>query len=361
MDLKLDFDDVLIKPTRTTIESRADVNLEVKLTGLKHATLEWSGVPICAPNNSHVGVFPVARMLTGMRMLTMIRAEEPMADWIQACKSMDVNYLCPTVGIEDNAKAVDTLRQVMAIHKDLKFICIDAANGNQLKATNTVKKVRSAFPNKIIIAGRVNTPDGACALVDAGADVIRVGMPLQALSGVGYPAFSALQECVVAVGAWGGRVMVETNNVATAFAAGADFVVAQNWFDGCEECDGVVYERVFKTDEVINDKDVLLVKKYVSHYSSAESFDVPFRGSVTQAAQKIQESVVDACIMTNSRSLQKLRSNAQFVRTTSKMKIDLTNNQFERKITSVGVDVIDKCIHQFPVQYSKEKDETQST
>lgn len=353
MDQKLDFDDVLIVPTRTTVESRADVNLEVKLNNFKHATLEWSGVPICAPNNSHVGVFPVARMTTSMRMLSMIRAEEPIADWLQAAKTMDVNYLCPTVGIEDNAKSVDTLRQVMAIHKDLKFICVDAENGNQLKATNTVKKIRSAFPSKIIIAGRVNTPDGACALLDAGADVIRVGMPLQALCGVGYPAFSALQECLVAVGAWGGKVMVETNHVATAFAAGADFVIAQNWFDGCEECDGVTVERVFKTDEIVNNQEQWLVKKFKTHYSLSGTLDVPYKGPVAQVATQIQETLRDACVMTNSRSLSQLSKHAKFVRCSSKAKIDLTNNLYERKITSVGVDVKDNCIHQFPSQYKE--------
>lgn len=365
MEEALDFDDVLIKPTRTAVESRTEVNLEVTFTTWKHATQQWSGVPICIGNSQHVGTFPMARMLTPLKFLSIIRKDEPIQDWKVAVQTMDPSYLCPTIGIENNKEQVDFLRQIMALHKDLKFICIDSTNGYQLKMLNTIRKVRTVFPNKIIIAGNVCTPEGVGALLDAGADIVKLGIGVEdtdisrSLTGVGHSQFSTIVLCSATANASGGYIMADggfssPGDISKALGAGAHFACVTSMFDGHEECDGTTIERVFKTGEMLGDQEALVARKYKSFFSKdfLDSKDFPYRGPVIQTGNLIRDCLADTCIMVNARKLTDLPRHVTFIRTSTKQrKLDLTNNQFERKITSVGV--LDKCNHQFPSNYKE--------
>jgi GMP reductase len=362
-----DFRDVLIVPTRTTVESKDEVSLTLKLTRWKHATAEWSGIPIFASNHESLGVFPVARMLAQMNIVTIIRKEEPIKDWQQAVQSMNANYLCPSIGIENNKLQVDNLRQIMGLHKDLKFIFIHADNGHQLKMINTIKKVRQTFPSKIIIAGNVITEEGVAALLDAGADVVKVGVGsnesrMRVMTGVGYPQMTALEGCVRTAYAAGGYIMSDagfdnTGDIAKAFAVGANFVFVEDMFLGHEECDGIAVERIYKTNKMINDKEVLLAKKFKQSYSvnQENNLDIPYRGPINQTAQLILDNIKNTCIMVNCRVIQELPRHVRFVDTNhAPEKIDLTKIHNERIIYSVGVD---KCNHQFPDSYKDEINE----
>ena len=358
-----DFRDVLIVPTRTTVESKDEVSLSIKLTRWKHATSEWSGIPIFASNHESLGVFPVARMLAQMNIVTIIRKEEPFADWKQAVQTINANYLCPSIGIENNKLQVDNLRQIMGLHKDLKFIFIHADNGHQLKMINTIKKVRQTFPTKIIIAGNVITEEGVAALLDAGADIVKVGVGsnesrMRVMTGVGYPQMTALEGCVRTAYAAGGYIMSDagfdnTGDIAKAFGVGADFVFIEDLFLGHEECDGITIERAYKTNEMGNDKEVILIKKFKQSYSvnQENNLDIPYRGPIVQTANLILDNLKNTSIMVNCRSIRELHRHVRFVETNhAPEKIDLTKIHNERILYSVGVDE-KVCNHQFPDSY----------
>jgi GMP reductase len=363
-----DFRDVLIVPTRTAVESTDEVNLELTVKRWKHATLEWSGIPIFASNHESLGVFPVARMLSAMRIVTIIRKDEPIQDWHQAVQSMNANYLCPSIGIDNNKQQVDNLRQIMGLHKDLKFIYIHADNGHQLKMINTIHKVRQVFPTKIIIAGSVITEEGVAALLDAGADIVKVGFGSseshkRTMFGVGYPQLSSLQACARTAFAAGGHIMSDggfecTGDIAKAYAAGASFTLVDEMFHAHEECEGVLVEKSFRTDEVVNGKDVLLLKKFKQFMSPTVTQEIPYRGAIIQTAQRIIDNLKNTCMMVNCRNIQELPRYVAFVESKhAPEKIDLTKIHNERIIYSVGVD--EKCSHpshKFPNQY---KDDTE--
>lgn len=362
MEESLDFDDVLIKPTRTSVESRSEANLEVAFTGWKHATLDWSGIPICSSNSHHVGTFPVARMVTSRKMLSIIRKGEPFQDWKMAVQSMDANYLCPTIGIDDNQKQIDGLRQILALSKDFKFVCVQAENGYQLKMINTIKKLRTVLPNKIIIAGNVCSPEGVAALLDAGADIVKLGFSdkLRSRTGVGCSQLSTIVLCSATAAASGGYIMSDSGfsspaDISKAFGAGANFVCVTDMFTGHEECDGVTVEKAFKTGEIAGEQEVALLKKFKAFYSPdpSENQEFPYRGPVSETVNLILEAVAETCTMINCRNLKDMPRHVAFVRTTSKQpKFDLTNIHSERILYSVGVGA-EKCNHLFPVQYKE--------
>jgi GMP reductase len=363
-----DFRDVLIVPTRTAVESKDEVNLDLTVKRWKHATLEWSGIPIFASNHESLGVFPVAKTLSTMKVVTMIRKEEPIKDWHQAVLSMNANYLCPTIGIENNKQQVDNLRQIMGLHKDLKFIYIHADNGHQLKMINTINKVRQVFPTKIIIAGDVITEEGVAALLDAGADIVKVGLGsseshLRTTTGIGYPQLTSLQNCVRTAYAAGGHILSDggfqtTGDIVKAFGAGANFVFVEDMFLGHEECEGVAVERFYKSDEILGKDQLMIARKFKQFYSinQENNLDIPYAGPIMGTANNIIQNVKNACMMLNCRTIQELPRHVRFVENKHPSeKIDLTKIHNERIIYSVGVDE-EVCNHQFPNQY---KDDTE--
>lgn len=79
-DLKLGFKDVLIRPKRSTLKSRSDVELERQFT-FKHSGQTWSGVPIIAANMDTVGTFAMATALASFDILTAVHKHYSVEDW----------------------------------------------------------------------------------------------------------------------------------------------------------------------------------------------------------------------------------------------------------------------------------------
>lgn len=112
---------------------------------------------------------------------------------------------------------------------EASMILLDVANGYSKDILKVVAKIKTAYPNKILIAGNVVTREGAVALTAHGADLIRVGIGNGSLcttrdvTGIGYPQLSAISECaeVATVIADGG--MKSSGDMAKALAAGAVF------------------------------------------------------------------------------------------------------------------------------------------
>ena len=250
-DLKLTFDDVLIRPKRSTLISRSDVNLVRKFT-FRHTEETWDGVPIVAANMDTTGLFSIAEILQGHKMLTCTQKFYSTKEFSDAWENgVNSEFVAVTCGSTD--ESFELLKRKMATNKGLKMICIDVANGYREVFLNFVKKVRGAFPEKIIIAGNVATREMTEALILAGADIVKVGIgpgsvcTTRKVAGVGYPQLSAISECADAAHGLNGHVMSDggcssPGDVAKAFAAGADFVMLGGMLAGHDESGGELIE-----------------------------------------------------------------------------------------------------------------------
>ena len=250
-DLKLTFDDVLIRPKRSTLISRSDVNLVREFT-FRHTEETWDGVPIVAANMDTTGLFSIAEILQGHKMLTCTQKFYSTKEFSDAWENgVNSEFVAVTCGSTD--ESFELLKRKMATNKGLKMICIDVANGYREVFLNFVKKVRGAFPEKIIIAGNVATREMTEALILAGADIVKVGIgpgsvcTTRKVAGVGYPQLSAISECADAAHGLNGHVMSDggcssPGDVAKAFAAGADFVMLGGMLAGHDESGGELIE-----------------------------------------------------------------------------------------------------------------------
>ncbi|WP_448625961.1 GuaB1 family IMP dehydrogenase-related protein [Geodermatophilus sp. URMC 64] len=128
-------------------------------------------------------------------------------------------------------------------------LVVDTAHGHQEKAVEAVRTVRSVAGSVPIVAGNVVTAEGTRDLIEAGADVVKVGVgpgamcTTRMMTGVGRPQFSAVEECAAAARALGKHVWADggvrhPRDVALALAAGAANVMVGSWFAGTYESAG---------------------------------------------------------------------------------------------------------------------------
>ena len=156
-DLKLGFKDVLIRPKRSTLKSRSDVQLEREYT-FKHSGMTWSGVPVMAANMDTVGTFAMAKALAAFDILTAVHKHYSVEEWkaFVDAESADVlKHVMVSTGTSD--ADFEKTKQILDASPALGFICIDVANGYSEHFVQFVTKARAAWPTKTICAGNVVT------------------------------------------------------------------------------------------------------------------------------------------------------------------------------------------------------------
>lgn len=246
-DLKLGYNDVMISPRKSNILSRNDVSLIRKFEFENGA--EWEGVPIVAANMSTIGTFAMAEELAKHFMLTCVHKHYALYDWNKWLADIEynpaiLNYVAVSAGITQND--MDKLDSILAL-ADIKFICLDVANGYISSFVNMISEVRKKYPKKIIIAGNVVTFEGTFSLIDAGANIIKIGIgpgsvcTTRRMTGVGYPQISAIDECEKATVVGKNYIMADggcttSGDIAKAFVAGADFVMLGGMLAAHDEC-----------------------------------------------------------------------------------------------------------------------------
>ena len=316
-DVKLDFNDVLIKPKRSTLISRKDADLTRNFT-FCHSEHTWSGIPIIAANMDHTGTIKMYNALSEFGMLTAL------------CKFMmwpDNNWthLIQTIGLDQN---LDELS-----YDESRWICLDIANGYTERFNDFVEKMRGheATKNKIIIAGNVCTPEATEQIIMAGADIVKIGIgpgsvcTTRKMTGVGYPQLSATMECADAAHGLGGHIITDggctvAGDIAKAFGAGADFVMLGGMLAGHDECMGekVGNHRGAKMKFYGMSSDDAQLEYYgekkTHRASEGKTVMVDYKGPVKDTVQEILGGLRSACTYAGAKSIKDLPKCTTFVR-----------------------------------------------
>jgi len=378
-DTKLDYKDVLIRPKRSTLKSRKEVQLERKFT-FRNYTPEWvdtlsieyyRGVPIMASNMDGVGTFEMADTLAKQHIFTCLvktYSADELIEYFNNNDRLRTNYVAMSIGTSDDDWC--KLQAVIAMAGDnLRYVCMDIANGYSEHFAQHVKKVRNAFPHIVIIAGNVVTGEMTEELILNGADIIKVGIgpgsvcTTRIQTGVGYPQLSAVIECADAAHGLGGHIIADggctcPGDVAKAFAAGADFVMLGGMLAGHNEGGGEVIEKFYKTGEWVSEtitvdkiertswKDAIERKRFVKFYgmssdaantkhfgglkdyrsSEGREVLVPYRGSVLDTIQDLLGGIRSTCTYAGAMKLKQLSKCTTFVRCTQQFNAVYANN-----------------------------------
>ena len=309
-DVKLDFSDVLIRPKRSTLESRKNAKLE-RTFHFKHSTQSWTGVPSIAANMDHTGTWPMNKALVEFGMLTAI------------CKFwhyIPLKNAIKTIGLDANLDEIEY---------DLKWICLDVANGYTERFMDFVKKMRQheATKNSIIIAGNVCTPEATEEIILAGADIVKIGIgpgsvcTTRKITGVGFPQLSATIECADAAHGLGGHIITDggcqvPGDIAKSFGAGADFVMLGGMFAGHDECEGEV-ENGYMSFYGMSSEDAQLKhygKKASHRASEGKKVYILHKGSVRTTVEEILGGLRSACTYAGAKTLKDLPKCTTFVK-----------------------------------------------
>ncbi len=330
-DPKLDFRDVLIRPKRSTLGSRAEVDVNRSFR-FAHTGREWTGFPLIAANMDVVGTMAMARALLKHGAMVALHKHYDADELIAFFKEPGSANAFYSLGTTDSDH--DKLKAVHA-KSPIDKICLDVANGYTEKFVDTVKATREAFPNATIMAGNVVTGDMTEALILAGADIVKVGIgpgsvcTTRKMTGVGYPQLSAIIECADAAHGLKGLVcgdggLTVPGDVAKAYGGGSDFVMMGGMLAGHDECEGEIRYETHDGEKVpvamvfYGMSSDTAMKKYsggVAKYRASEgkTVEVPYRGPVEGTMQEIMGGVRSAMTYIGAVRLKEMPKRTTFI------------------------------------------------
>ena len=330
-DLKLDFKDVLIRPKRSTLTSRSEVDVTRDYV-FHHSKRKYHGVPIIAANMDTVGTMEMAAAL-GQHGLSAALHKHYSDEALQAFFTANQGTHFYSMG--STKTDYEKFHRVMdmtgnAIHN----VCVDVANGYTKAFVDFLHKIRSAYPALTIMAGNVVTGEMAEELVLDGADIVKVGIgpgsvcTTRKMTGVGYPQLSAVIECADAAHGLGGLICADggctvPGDIAKAFGGGADFVMLGGMLAGHDECQGEMVEPMAEGGarkvRFYGMSSRSAMEKYaggVATYRASEGKEVllDYRGPVENTLQDILGGLRSACTYVGARRLKELSKRTTFIR-----------------------------------------------
>lgn len=330
-DIKLDFKDVLIRPKRSTLGSRKDVDISREFT-FKWSGLAFKGVPLIAANMDGVGTFEMARAFAedGNGLSVALHKHYSLEKLNAFFKKGGGASVWYSIGMvkDDEEKLISFLKKSP---KAIDKLCIDVANGYSEHFVEYVKRIREKVPAMTIMAGNVVTGEMVEELILAGVDVVKVGIgpgsvcTTRKMTGVGYPQLSAIIECADAAHGLGGLICADggctvPGDIAKAFGAGADFVMLGGMLAGHDQSEQEVIEDGGKKFlQFYGMSSETAMKKHkggVAEYRASEgkTVRIPYRGDVQATLQGILGGLRSACTYVGAGKLKELTRRTTFIR-----------------------------------------------
>ena len=240
-------------------------------------------------------------------------------------------------------------RATLLLDAGVDVLVVDTANGESAGVLDIIKRIKKdkAFAGIDVIGGNIATQSGAKALIDAGADAIKVGVgpgsicTTRVVAGVGVPQITAIYEAAKAAGPKGIPVIADgglqySGDIAKALVAGADSVMLGSLFAGCDESPGdLVFEggKQYKMYRGMGSLGALQTRGERTSYSKDRYFqaDVPsddkliaegiegrvaYRGPLAAMAYQLVGGLRQTMFYVGARSIPELKSKGKFVRIT---------------------------------------------
>ena len=234
----------------------------------------------------------------------------------------------------------DVLDRMQAlVDANVDVIVIDTAHGHSMGVIETVKKIKKAFPEVQLIAGNVATAEATKALIEAGADCVKVGIgpgsicTTRVVAGIGVPQITAIFDCAEAAKPYGIPVIADggikfSGDIVKAIAAGASVCMLGSYFAGCEESPGEtelfqgrkykVYRGMGSIAAMENgSKDRYFQQNAKKLVPEGVEGRIAFKGSVEDSVYQLMGGLRAGMGYCGTRTIDELRENGRFVRITS--------------------------------------------
>jgi IMP dehydrogenase len=239
--------------------------------------------------------------------------------------------------------APDTMERVsQLVEQGVDVVVVDTAHGHSSRVLETVRAVRAEFPDLQLVAGNIATPEGFMALVEAGADAVKLGIgpgsicTTRVVAGVGVPQVSAIMDCAPVARRTGVPLIADggikySGDIVKAIAAGADAVMVGGLFAGTDEAPGekVLYQgRVYKTYRGMGSLGAMKAGSKDRYFQGAirderklvpEGIEgrVPYRGPLADSVHQLVGGLRAGMGYVGAATIEELQTKARFRRISS--------------------------------------------
>ena len=324
------FDDVLLIPQRSNIESRSEINLSTSL-GNKAFRLPIISSPMDTVTEldmsltmlRHGGLGIIHRYNSVKQQCQIIRS---MAQTLEETENSSANNLAAAIGT--GAEHIHRAHQL--VEAGARILCIDVAHGHHSLVEKTIKALRDTFgEGVVIIAGNIATAEGYRDLSLWGADAVRVGIgggsicSTRIQTGHGIPTLQSVLDCRDAADASiiadGG--IKTSGDIVKALAAGADMVMLGSMLAGTQEAPGTIFQsndnKRYKVYRGMASPEAQIAWRGQARSLEGISTTIPFKGPVEDILFKLEKNIKSGLSYTGSRNLAEFRGRARFISQTS--------------------------------------------
>ena len=313
----LSFDDVLLVPKYSDIESRSEVDLSRLLAGKEYAS------PIVSSPMDTV---------TGLNMSAVFGEHGSLAITHRYCDEVEQSKMTPGKAGAAVGVTGDFMRRIEFLNADsgITTFCLDVAHGHHVLMERALKSIRDKYGSSLrIIAGNVATPEGYRCLSDWGADAVRIGIgggsicSTRIQTGHGVPTFQSVLDCRDIDGATiiadGG--IRTAGDVVKALAAGADFVMLGSMLAGTDQSPGEVFQasdgKKYKVYRGMASVEAQRDWRGEARSLEGISTTVPYKGCVLDILNNLVSNVKSGLSYSGARNITELQAGAQFIVQTS--------------------------------------------
>ena len=236
--------------------------------------------------------------------------------------------------------AANTMERVAAlVEAKVDVIAVDTAHGHSKMVLQKVSEIKKKYPELSVIAGNVATAAATKALIEAGADVVKVGIgpgsicTTRVVAGIGMPQLSAVMDCAEAADKLGKRIIADggikySGDIVKALAAGGSAVMIGSMLAGTTESPGEIelYQgRSFKVYRGMGSLSAMAAGSKDRYFQeNAQKFvpegvegRVPYRGSVSDIIYQMKGGLRSGMGYCGKKNIEELRKNSEFVRITN--------------------------------------------
>ena len=333
------FDDVLLVPNYSDIESRSEVDIGNNLGFHKFK------MPIISSPMDTVTEGEMSRAMAKLGGLGIVHRYNDIEEQQKIIESMAGNYnpsyLAVAVGITgdylDRAHA--------AVNAGATILCVDVAHGHHSLMKKALQKLRQSLPVGVhIMAGNVATLEAFNDLADWGADSVKVGIgggsicSTRIQTGHGMPTLQSVLECAKSdrsakLIADGG--IKTSGDIVKALAAGADFVMLGSLLGGTDESPGEIYTSLdgkkYKAYRGMASREAQVDWRGKVGSLEGISTTVPYKGSVVNILEDLTRGIRSGFSYSGARTMDEFHSKSRFIEQTPASQIESSTHILRRK------------------------------
>lgn len=318
----LSYDDVLLKPKKSSVTDLSQVDTSVDFSGIE---LE---VPVLSAAMDTVTEEEMAEELANLGCLGVIHRFLPVEEQAEMVARVEGNAAA-AVGLKDRERSEEL------VAAGLNCLVVDIAHGHHEKMMEEVNYYSEAYPEAVLVAGNVATREGARDLEEAGADAVKIGIgpgsacTTRQVAGAGVPQFTAVKECSQAVEvpviADGG--IRKPGDLVKAIMAGATAGMIGGMFAGTDEApDELVEEKgqKYKVYRGMSSEEAARKRaereereiQYEDRVSEGVETRTEYKGSVERVVKKLEGGLKSGISYCGADNIPEARKNSEFVKVT---------------------------------------------